>query len=59
MGPTNVFNRDKIITPVVLCFSFSYVFFQNFVFERNGIEEFRLYELHPFQGIVVLKTAHV
>ena len=55
MGPTNVFNRGKIITPVVLCFSLSKVFFQNFVFERNGIEEFWLYELHAFQGIAVLK----
>ena len=46
MSPTNAF----------LCLSFSYVFFQNFVFERHGIEEFQLYELHVFQGITVLKT---
>ena len=30
-------------------------FLQNFVFERNGIEKFGLYELHAFQGIAVLK----
>ena len=46
MGSTNVFNRDKIITPVVFSSEFRL---------WNGIEEFRLYELHVFQGIAVLK----
>ena len=47
-------DRGKIITPVILRFC-PLVFFQNFVFERHGIEEFRLHELHVFQGISVLK----
>ena len=30
---------------------FSIGFFQNFVFERRGLEEFRPFELHVFRGI--------
>ena len=40
-APPIFFHSDKIVTPVVV--------------ERHGIEEFRLYELHAFQGIAVLK----
>ena len=58
MGPTNVFDRDKRITPVVLRFFFI-GFLSEFVFERHGIEEFRFFELHAFQGITSFKTAYV
>ena len=55
MGPTNVFDKDKIITLVVLS-EFFIGFFQNFVFERRGIEEFRLCDLHVFQGVCLRKN---
>ena len=57
-APPMFFDRDKIIIPVVWRFSFI-VFFQNFVSERHGMEEFRLHTVTCFSGDNGFKTAYV
>ena len=56
MGPTNVFNRDKIITPVVLRF-----LFQRFSFRISPLKDMELKNFGHMsymfcEGVTVLKT---
>ena len=50
MGPTNVFNRGKIITPVVLCFSFSKVFFRISSLKEMELKNFGYMSYMLFRG---------